>query len=29
MTVHTWSVFEEIIRYLKNMYIDNKKCVLK
>ena len=29
MTVHAWSVFEEIIRYLKNMEIDNKKCVLQ
>ena len=29
MTVHAWSVFEEIIRYLKNVEIDNKKCVLQ
>ena len=29
MTVHAWSVFEEIIRYLSNMKIDNKKCVLQ
>ena len=29
MTVHAWSVFEEIIRYLKNMEIVNKKCVLQ
>ena len=29
MTVHAWSVFEKIIRYLKNMEIDNKKCVLQ
>ena len=29
MTVHTWSVFEKIIRYLKSMEIDNKKCVLQ
>ena len=29
MTVHAWSVFEEIIRYLKNMEIDNKKCVFQ
>ena len=29
MTVHAWSVLEEIIRYLKNMEIDNKKCVLQ
>ena len=29
MKVHAWSVFEEIIRYLKNMEIDNKKCVLQ
>ena len=25
MTTHAWSIFEEIIRYLKNMEIDNKK----
>ena len=29
MTAYAWSVFEEIIRYLKNMAIDNKKCVLQ
>ena len=29
MTVHAWSVLEEIICYLKNMEIDDKKCVLK
>ena len=29
MTVHVWSVFEEINIYLKNMEIDNKKCVLQ
>ena len=29
MTVHAWSVLEEIIRYLKNMEIDNKECVLQ
>ena len=29
MTVHAWSVFEKIIRYLKSMEIDNKKCVLQ
>ena len=29
VTVHAWSVFEEIIRYLKNMEIDNKKCVIQ
>ena len=29
MTAHAWSVLEEIIRYLKNMEIDNKKCVLQ
>ena len=29
MTVHAWSVFEEIIRYSKNMEIDNKKCVFQ
>ena len=27
MTVHAWSVLEEIIRYLKNMEIENEKCV--
>ena len=27
--VHAWSVLEEIISYLKNMEIDNKKCVLQ
>ena len=29
VTVHAWSVFEEIIRYLKNIEIDNKKCVIQ
>ena len=29
MTVHTWSVFEKIIRYLKSMEIDNKKRILQ
>ena len=29
MTDHTWSVLEEIVRYLKIMEIDNKKCVLQ
>ena len=29
MTVHAWSVFEEIIRYSRNMEIDNKKCVFQ
>ena len=29
MTVHGWSVLGEIIRYLKNMKINNKKCVLQ
>ena len=29
MTAHAWSVLEEIIRYLKNMEIDNKECVLQ
>ena len=29
MTVHAWSVFEEIIRYLKTIESDNKKCVLQ
>ena len=29
MTVHAWSVFEEIIRYSKNMETDNKKCVFQ
>ena len=29
MTVHVWSVFEDTIRYLKNMEIGNKKCVLQ
>ena len=29
MAVQVWSVLEEIIRYLKNMEIDNKKCVLR
>ena len=29
MTIHAWSVFEEIARHLKDMEIDNKKCVLQ
>ena len=29
MTVHTWSVFEKITRYLKSMEIDNKKRILQ
>ena len=29
MIVHAWSVLEEITRYLKNMEIDNKDCVLQ
>ena len=29
MTVHAWSVFEEIIRYSKNIEIHFKKCVLQ
>ena len=28
MTVHAWSIFEEITLYLKNMKIDCKNCVL-
>ena len=29
MTVHAWSVFEEIIRYFKNKKIDKKKCLVQ
>ena len=29
MTFHAYSVFEEIIGCLKNMEIDNEKCVLQ
>ena len=29
MAVHVWSVFEEIIRNLKNMEISNQKLVLQ
>ena len=29
MAVHVWSVLEEITRYLKNIEIDHKKCVLQ
>ena len=28
MTLHPWSGFEEVFRYLKNMEIGNKKCIL-
>ena len=29
MAIHVWSVFEEIIRNLKNMEISNQKLVLQ
>ena len=29
MIVHGWSVFEEIIRYFKNMHIDKKKYLVQ